>query len=216
MVQLLKLKDNRISSRDISEMTGKPHNDVLKSIRAMEPAWEKIRGEKFPSQKYKNTGKEYPEFLLSKTECLYIATKFNDEARAILVTRWEHLEIQIKSRQSAKLECRPMTDAILQLRNDEGKETKPYHYSNEMNLINRIVLGVSSKKWKESHEIHKDKPIRDTLTPMQIQAIEKLQNMNTNLIELSYSYDDRKSQLNEYYEKRWASKILDEFIRLEA
>ena len=31
-------------------------------------------------------------FLLNKEECLYIATKFNDEARAKLVLRWEELE----------------------------------------------------------------------------------------------------------------------------
>lgn len=31
-------------------------------------------------------------FSLSKTECLYIATKFNDEARAKLILRWEELE----------------------------------------------------------------------------------------------------------------------------
>jgi hypothetical protein len=30
--------------------------------------------------------------VLTKTECLYIATKFNDETRAKLVLRWEELE----------------------------------------------------------------------------------------------------------------------------
>jgi hypothetical protein len=33
-----------------------------------------------------------PCYVLTKTECLYIATKFNDEARAKLVLRWEELE----------------------------------------------------------------------------------------------------------------------------
>lgn len=36
--------------------------------------------------------KEVPCYVLNKTECLYIATKFNDEARAKLVLRWEELE----------------------------------------------------------------------------------------------------------------------------
>ena len=35
-----------------------------------------------------------PCYSLTKTECLYIATKFNDEARAKLVIRWEELERQ--------------------------------------------------------------------------------------------------------------------------
>lgn len=33
-------------------------------------------------------------YELTKTECLYIATKFNDEQRAKLVLRWEELETQ--------------------------------------------------------------------------------------------------------------------------
>ena len=69
----------------------------VKAIRKMEPAWEKVQGRKFAfsSRTYQlpNGGtKEVPCYVLTKTECLYIATKFNDEARAKLVLRWEELE----------------------------------------------------------------------------------------------------------------------------
>ena len=39
----------RMSSLDIAELCGKPHNDILKAIRKMEPAWEKYKRENFPS-----------------------------------------------------------------------------------------------------------------------------------------------------------------------
>ena len=82
-----------MSSLEIAKLTGKPHNDVLKAIRAMEPAWEKVTEGKFSRSEYKDsTGRSLPCFELTKTECLYVATKFNDEARAKLVTRWEELE----------------------------------------------------------------------------------------------------------------------------
>ena len=42
--------------------------------------------------------KEVPCYQLTKTECLYIATKFNDEARARLVLRWQDLELQEQER----------------------------------------------------------------------------------------------------------------------
>jgi hypothetical protein len=38
-------------------------------------------------------GEFRPCYSLTKTETLYIATKFNDEARARLVLRWEELEV---------------------------------------------------------------------------------------------------------------------------
>ena len=50
---------------------------------------------KFSLSAYQDaTGRTLPCYSLSKTECLYIATKFNDEARAKLVIRWEELELE--------------------------------------------------------------------------------------------------------------------------
>ena len=88
-----------MTSLEIAEVTGKQHKDVLKAIRNMEPAWEKVQGRKFSlslrTSKLPNGGKkENPYYVLTKTETLYIATKFNDEARAKLVVRWEQLEKQ--------------------------------------------------------------------------------------------------------------------------
>lgn len=86
-----------MSSREISEMTGKLHKNIMQSIRNMEDAWEKVNGRKFQLVEYTDAkGEKRPEYQLSKKECLYIATKFNDEARAILINRWEELETQSK------------------------------------------------------------------------------------------------------------------------
>ena len=83
----------RMTSLEIAEITGKPHNDVLKAIRKMEQAWVKVNGGKFSLVDYTDSkGELRPCYSLSKMECLYIATKFNDEARAKLVIRWQQLE----------------------------------------------------------------------------------------------------------------------------
>ena len=89
--------DQTMTSHEIAELTVKKHYDLMRAIRKMEPAWEKVQGCKFAllSRTYNlpNGGtKEVPCYVLTKTECLYIATKFNDEARAKLVLRWEELE----------------------------------------------------------------------------------------------------------------------------
>ena len=83
----------RMTSLDIAEISGKPHNDVLKAIRKMEPAWVEVTGGNFSLSEYLDpTGRKLPCYLLTKTETLYIATKFKDEMRAKLVLRWEELE----------------------------------------------------------------------------------------------------------------------------
>ena len=82
-----------MTSLEIAELTGKQHKDVMRAIRKMEPAWVKVNGRNFALVEYKDAkGELRPCYQLTKTECLYIATKFNDEARAKLVLRWEELE----------------------------------------------------------------------------------------------------------------------------
>lgn len=87
----------RMTSLQIAEITGKPHADVMKAIRKMEPAWSKINEGNFSLVEYKDKkGETRPCYSLNKEECLYIATKFNDEARAKLIRRWKELEEQSK------------------------------------------------------------------------------------------------------------------------
>lgn len=94
MTELISINaEQTMSSLQIAEITGKPHNDVLKAIRKMEPAWIKVNGGGFSLVEYKDAkGQTRPCYHLTKLECLYIATKFNDEARAKLVVRWHELE----------------------------------------------------------------------------------------------------------------------------
>ena len=93
----------RMTSLEIAELTGKPHNDVLKAIRKMEQAWMKVNGGNFSLVEYKDSkGELRPCYSLSKTECLYIATKFNDEARAKLIIRWQQLELERMMQQGVR------------------------------------------------------------------------------------------------------------------
>lgn len=86
-----------MTSLQIAEALGKPHNEVLKAIRKMEPAWAEICEGNF-SLTYRNV--EMPNggtrreaiYSLTKEQFFYIATKYNDRARAKLIRRWRELE----------------------------------------------------------------------------------------------------------------------------
>ena len=109
-----------MTSLEIAELTGKQHKNVMQAIRNMEPAWEKTCGLKFQLTSrtivQPNGGtREVPCYSLTKTECLYIATKFNDEARAKLVLRWEELEMAEVRRKMSDVRCLPEPKKILAL-----------------------------------------------------------------------------------------------------
>ena len=107
-----------MTSLEIAELTGKQHKHVMEAIRKMEPAWEKVCGSNFRLTSrtiiQPNGGtREVPCYQLTKTECLYIATKFNDEARAKLVLRWQQLELAEQERRQQL--CLPEPKEILRL-----------------------------------------------------------------------------------------------------
>ena len=105
-----------MTSLEIAELTGKQHKNVMQAIRNMEPAWEKVNGLKFQLVEYRDQkGELRPCYQLTKTECLYIATKFNDEARAKLVLRWQELETEDIRRKMSEVRCLPEPKEILRL-----------------------------------------------------------------------------------------------------
>ena len=86
-----------ITSLDIAKLTGKEHRNVLRDIKNMEPAWEQLHQLKFEQMQIKeklpNNGYRMRKvYVLTKLESLYIATKYNDQARARLILRWAELE----------------------------------------------------------------------------------------------------------------------------
>ena len=58
--------EQRMTSMEIAELTGKNHFDVLRAIRKMEPAWEKVTECKFAVSEYKDsTGRTLPCYSLT-------------------------------------------------------------------------------------------------------------------------------------------------------
>ncbi|WP_230325690.1 phage regulatory protein/antirepressor Ant [Bacteroides finegoldii] len=93
MNNLILSNKKTMSSLEIAELAGRNHKDVMRSIRDMEPAWEKINGRNFALVEYRDSkGEMRPCYELDYKECMYVAAKFNDETRAKLVLRWDALE----------------------------------------------------------------------------------------------------------------------------
>lgn len=75
---------------------------------------------------------------------------------------------------------------------------KPYHFSNECDMINKLVTGMTAKKFREVHNIPKGESIRPYLTDEQIALMEKLQKADVGLLIAFPNYEDRKRHLEWY------------------
>lgn len=110
--------------------------------------------------------------------------------------RLKHEMTWQRERQESKTGFLPMTDAI-QLAHDP---VKPYHYSNECNMINRIVLGMSAKEFKLKYGTD---DVRNHVTEQEIKAITLLQQTNTGLINIGMDYKQRKQHLEALHNSRF-------------
>lgn len=120
------------------------------------------------------------------------------------------------SRQQARLEAPFLTDAVKHSRQALGKPVSHYHFSNEFDLINRIALNRTSKQYRIAHGLAANDPIRDYLTPCEIQCIEHLQRVNASLIDIGMPYQERKARLHQIYCQRHAAQLCREVAALEA
>lgn len=107
-----------------------------------------------------------------------------------------------QSRALARLEYPQMTHAI----QEAHSEPKPYHFSNEADLINRIVLGTTTKRYCELNNLDRV-CLRVSLSNQQIELINNLQRLNTSMIELSMGFEERKERLEIRYAQLVAKLI---------
>lgn len=83
-----------MSSREIAELTGKRHDNVMRDIRAMLAELHGEGGVLSFEDIHRNpqNGQEYPIFCLPKRETLILVSGYNLQVRARIIDRWQALE----------------------------------------------------------------------------------------------------------------------------
>ncbi|MBZ1583680.1 antA/AntB antirepressor family protein [Klebsiella pneumoniae] len=111
---------------------------------------------------------------------------------------------QLKARIGAANLFKPMCVALESARAEQGKQTQQRHYSNESNMIARIVLGgMTAKQWAQANGITGEP--RDSMNAAQLEHLSYLESTNITLIELGQDYDQRKAELIRL-SQRWLAK----------
>jgi len=204
------------SSRQMAETFEKRHDHVLRDIQnakenmgKMEDFTPQFWGMNFIESQYKERGRFFPEYLLTKDGFSLIAMGFSGKKamafKIAYIKRFNDMEAFIKSLLAARFEFPAFTDAVMQAHD----EPKFYHYSNELNMINKIVLGMDAKQYKKMRGIAEDeKSIRPYLTTEEVSAIEALQRADIGLLIAVPEYSRRKEILIGLYQRLKNGKAL--------
>ena len=191
----------RVDSMFVAKFFEKRHDDVLKSIRNLDCS-DEFRLRNFAETSYKDgQGKKQPCYAMTRDGFTFLAMGYRGEKAAkfkeLYIKRFNEMEKFIKTLVSARKEFPLLTENIKLLYDDP----KPYHFSNECDMINRIVIGMSAKQFRLEHGIEKGESIRPYLTEEQINMLELLQKVDVGLLVAFPNYEDRKRHLEWYKSK---------------
>lgn len=200
------------SSRQVAKEFERQHGHILRLIdeitQSTSGVSEEFRRINFEQSFYRDaSGKKNREILMTKDGFAMVAMEIKGKRarqfKEAYIRRFNEMEEFIRSLQAAKMEFPAFTDAIMAAH----EEPKHYHFSNEINMIYRIVLGMDAKTFREKRGLPKGEVIRPYLTAEQIRAIETLQRADIGLIVAIPDFQQRKETLTQYYERLKLKRI---------
>ena len=193
----------RVSSRYIAKLFNKEHKTVIRAIdnivKSQGLTKEFTKHNFVPSAYKSKDGRMCKEYCLTRDGFVMVTMGFTGEKamkfKEWYINKFNEMEKQLTTLITTRLECPDLTDALKRL----GTEN-PFIYSNEFDMINKMVLGMSTRDFRNIHEIKKGESIRPYLTKQQIELIQKLQKYDSVLVDVLPTYDERKKALLKFYE----------------
>lgn len=91
-----------MSSREIAELTGKRHDNVMRTIRDL--IADQILTPQIEESTFEHVGNAYKCFLLNKRDSLVTVARLSPEFTAAVVDRWQELEAKQGPREPTRLE----------------------------------------------------------------------------------------------------------------
>lgn len=186
----------------VAQAFEKRHDNVLKDIRELDCS-DEFRLLNFEESSYRNAqGKKQPSYCMTRDGFVYLAMGYRGKKAAqfkeLYIRRFNEMEDFIRTLVSARKEFPLLTENIKLLH----ENPKPYHFSNECDMLNRIVLGMSAKQFKAANNLPKEiKSIRPYLTEEQIKMLDILQKVDVGLLVAVPEYEQRKRYLEWYKSK---------------
>ena len=196
----------RVDRLFVAKFFDKKHSHVLRDIENLDCS-DDFRQSNFGLTLYTDEqGKRRPRYAMTRDGFTFLAMGYRGEKAAkfkeLYIKRFNEMEKFIKTLVSARKEFPLLTENIKLLYDDP----KPYHFSNECDMINRIVIGMSAKQFRLEHGIEKGESIRPYLTEEQINMLELLQKVDVGLLVAFPNYEDRKRHL-EWYKSKISTQL---------
>ncbi|MDE6501037.1 MAG: Rha family transcriptional regulator [Ruminococcus sp.] len=188
----------RVDSLFVAKFFGKNHNKVVRDIENLDCS-EEFNIANFGVITYTDSrGRKQKAYAMTRDGFVFLAMGYRGKKAAyfkeLYIKRFNEMESFISTLVTARKDFPLLTENIKLLHDNP----KPYHFSNECDMINKLVTGMNTKKFREIHGIRKGESIRPHLTAEQLELMEKLQKCDVGLLVAFPDYEQRKRHLEWY------------------
>ncbi len=195
-----------VDSRYVAEAFEKAHKNVLQDIRELDCSEDFSRLNFQPSNYIDERGKKQPCVAMTRDGFTFLAMGYRGKKAAqfkeAYIRRFNEMERLIREVAAVRADF-PMLTANIKLLHGEAKS---YHYSNEVNMLYRIVTGKSGKELRMEFGLEKGESIRARLTEEQLRELDELQKLDAGLMLGVPDYETRRRTLEWYAMKRREEK----------
>lgn len=188
----------RVSSRRVAECFGKKHSHVLRDIQNLDCS-DEFGKSNFGFSTYINAqGKRDKEVAMTRDGFMFLVMGYRGRKAAAIkesyIKRFNEMERFIRTLVETRQEFPLLTSNIKLIH----ENPKPYHFSNEADMLNRLAIGMTAKEFRKAHRLKDGESIRPLLTAEQISALDTLQKVDIGLMLAMPDFGQRKRQLEWY------------------
>lgn len=191
----------RANSLIVAQMFEKEHKDVLKSIRNLDCSEEFLRRNFAPISYSDQYGRAQRAYAMTRDGFTFLVMGYRGKKAArfkeAYIRRFNEMESFIRTLVATRQDFPELTENIKLLHDSP----RPYHFSNECDMINRLVTGMTAKQFRETHGLKRGETIRPHLTDDQIWLMNALQKADIGLLISTPIYEERKRRLEWYKAK---------------
>lgn len=196
----------RANSLMVAKMFNKTHQHVLRDIAKITESKsglsEEFRVHNFVKSSYKDsTGRKLPCYDMTRDGFTVLVMGYTGQRamrfKETYIHRFNEMESFIRTLVEARTQFPLLTENIKLLH----ENPKPYHFSNECDMLNRLVLGMTAKQFRETNQLGDVKSIRPYLSPEQINMLDTLQKVDIGLLVSVPDFEQRKKFLEWYMQK---------------
>lgn len=196
------MKDTvRANSLMVAKMFDKDHDKVCRDIENLDCS-EEFNTANFGDITYKDSrGRTQKAYAMTRDGFVFLCMGYRGKKAAkfkeAYIRRFNEMESFIRTLVDARTQFPLLTENIKMLH----ENPRPYHFSNECDMLNRLVLGMTAKQFKEANGLGDVKSIRPYLTADQIDMLELLQKVDIGLLVSVPDFEQRKRHLEWYMQK---------------